>query len=234
VTGAGKHLAFIPARGGSKRLTRKNILPIRGKPMLAWAIEVAVESGLFSDVVVSTEDAEIAGVALERGASVDRRPERLASDPVPIVRVLEEFIERRGVDDGALCVLIANCPFRAADDVRQAFERFRETGATATISVVRYDWRRPEWALKHDGPWLRPGWAHEPTPLQRPQPFVCPTGAVRWIDVGAFRAKPVAYPERLSAFEVPWWRGLDIDDEEDLVLAGLVAFALERGYPLGT
>ena len=86
------HIAIIPARGGSKRIPRKNILPFGGKPMISWPISAALSSGLFADVVVSTDDDEIAQVALEAGASVPfRRPAELSDDMSPA----------RGSDRGA-------------------------------------------------------------------------------------------------------------------------------------
>ncbi|MGM0562398.1 MAG: cytidylyltransferase domain-containing protein, partial [Pseudomonadota bacterium] len=80
-------VAIIPARGGSKRLPRKNILPLGGRPMIAHPISLVRESGLFERVVVSTEDTEIAEIAKEFGAEVFERSDELATDKATVVQV---------------------------------------------------------------------------------------------------------------------------------------------------
>ena len=74
------NIAIIPARGGSKRLPRKNILPLAGKPIIAYPIQTALDSGVFDKVIVSTEDAEIEAIAKQYGAEVISRPDELATD----------------------------------------------------------------------------------------------------------------------------------------------------------
>ena len=87
-------LAVIPARGGSKRIPRKNIRLFAGKPMIAYAIEAALSSGVFDHVVVSTDDPEIAGIAADHGASLPFvRPAHLADDMTPTVPVVAHAIE---------------------------------------------------------------------------------------------------------------------------------------------
>ena len=90
-------LAIIPARGGSKRIPRKNVMPFGGKPMLCWSVEAALETGLFSDVVVSTDDLEIAATARRSGASTPfERPASLADDHTPMRDVLYSCYRRNG------------------------------------------------------------------------------------------------------------------------------------------
>jgi CMP-N-acetylneuraminic acid synthetase len=190
----------------------------------------AQRSGLFSEIVVSTEDAEIARIAETTGATVDVRPASLTQDSIGLAQVIDDFLSRRAVVAGHCCILIANCPLRSEDDIRGAYRRICETEAHSTISVVRYDWRRPQWALRTEGPWLRATWAKTPSPLEHPESLFCPTGAVRWIDVAAFRREPESYPQRLSAYELPWWRGIDIDEKADLEMAECVAHAIDHGF----
>src|ERR1700686_1928854 len=87
-------VAIIPARGGSKRLPRKNIIDFLGKPIIGYTIDAALQSGCFERVVVSTEDDEIAGVAEACGASVDRRAPALATDSAGVVDVCIDFLNR--------------------------------------------------------------------------------------------------------------------------------------------
>ena len=116
-------LAVIPARGGSKRIPRKNIRQFHGKPMLAWSIDVAMASGLFDQIVVSTDDAEIADVALEWGASVPfTRPAHLSHDHAGTTEVVAHATRwalDQGWQPGAVCCIYATAPFvRAADLAR--------------------------------------------------------------------------------------------------------------------
>jgi pseudaminic acid cytidylyltransferase len=115
-------LCVIPARGGSKRIPRKNVRPFRGQPMIAWSIQAALTSGCFDQVVVSTDDLEIAAVAREFGASVPfLRPAALADDYVGTTDVVVHAIEELASIDGSpslVCCLYATAPFVRPEDLR--------------------------------------------------------------------------------------------------------------------
>ncbi len=108
-------VAVIPARGGSKRIPRKNIKPFAGKPMIAWSIEAALASGCFDRVIVSTDDEEIATVASEWGAEVPfRRPAELSDDhtgTIPVIAHAIEWFREQGEAPAAVCCLYATAPF---------------------------------------------------------------------------------------------------------------------------
>lgn len=126
-------LAIIPARGGSKRLPRKNILPFLGKPILAYTIEAAAEAGIFDAVVVSTEDAEIAELARRYGAEVDLRPQSLAEDQATVADVCVELLARKPLPWGdvqQMCVLYATAPLRNANDIREVMALLEPRCAT--------------------------------------------------------------------------------------------------------
>lgn len=116
-------LAIIPARGGSKRIPRKNIKLFCGKPMIAWSIEAALESACFDQVIVSTDDNEIADVGRQWGACVPfMRPEELSDDhtgTIPVVRHAIEWYGAQGHSVGQVCCLYATAPFVRADDIRR-------------------------------------------------------------------------------------------------------------------
>ena len=95
-----RRLALIPARGGSKRLPRKNVLPFRGRPMIGHSIRAARRSDLFDRIVVSTEDDEIAAVARAEGAEVAMRASALAADEARILDVALDFLDREAADAG--------------------------------------------------------------------------------------------------------------------------------------
>lgn len=135
-------VAVIPARGGSKRIPRKNIRPFCGKPMIAWSIEAACASGCFDRVVVSTDDDEIAAVGEQYGAEVPfRRPEALADDhtgTVPVVAHAIESLRGDGVRPDAVCCLYATAPFVRAEDLRKGLDALEEGGADYAFSVTSY------------------------------------------------------------------------------------------------
>ena len=113
------NIAIIPARGGSKRIPRKNIMPFLGKPIIAYVIDAALQSGLFSEVMVSTDDAEIAEIARQYGASVPfLRTAETANDYASTIDVLLEVLdgyEKRSLTFHSLCCLYPTAPFVTAD-----------------------------------------------------------------------------------------------------------------------
>ena len=115
-------ICVIPARGGSKRLPRKNVRPFRGQPMIAWSIQAALNSGCFDQVVVSTDDHEIADVAREYGASIPfLRPPGLADDFAETTDVVVHAIEElasRDCNPSLVCCLYATAPFVRPEDLR--------------------------------------------------------------------------------------------------------------------
>ncbi|OJA07265.1 pseudaminic acid cytidylyltransferase [Halomonas sp. QHL1] len=119
-------VAVIPARGGSKRIPRKNIKSFAGKPMIAWSIEAALASGCFDRVIVSTDDDEIATVASEWGAEVPfRRPAELSDDHTGTIPVIAHAIEWLSDHDKApktVCCLYATAPFVQPEDLRSGYQ----------------------------------------------------------------------------------------------------------------
>jgi N-acylneuraminate cytidylyltransferase len=133
-------ICIIPARGGSKRIPRKNIRDFCGQPMIAWSIQAAKESGCFERIVVSTDDDEIAETAEHYGAEAPfRRSTGLADDHTPTVPVIADAIERLNVvAQTPVCCLYATAPFVTPDDLRAGLIRLEETGAPFVLSVTTY------------------------------------------------------------------------------------------------
>lgn len=119
-------VAVIPARGGSKRIPGKNVRPFRGRPMLAYSIEVALSSALFDHVIVSTDDPEITRVAIAHGASVPFvRPPELANDFAGITEVLAhatEWMQAEVWAPASVCCIYATAPFIDVSDLRRGAE----------------------------------------------------------------------------------------------------------------
>lgn len=135
-------LAVIPARGGSKRIPRKNIKPFCGKPMIAWSIEAALASGCFDAVIVSTDDAEIAEVAKAHGAEVPfMRPAELSDDytgTIPVIRHAVQWFSESGRRPKEVCCIYATAPFVTADSIRKGLRILLQTSADYSFTVTSY------------------------------------------------------------------------------------------------
>nr|WP_059391707.1 pseudaminic acid cytidylyltransferase [Pseudomonas toyotomiensis] len=135
-------LAVIPARGGSKRIPRKNIKPFCGKPMIAWSIEAALQSGCFDAVIVSTDDAEIAEIAKAHGAQVPfMRPPELSDDhtgTIPVIRHAVEWFIANGEAPEQVCCIYATAPFVTAESIRDGLRILQQTSADYAFTVTSY------------------------------------------------------------------------------------------------
>lgn len=135
-------LALIPARGGSKRIPRKNVVPFCGKPIIGWSIEAALASGCFDEVVVSTDDDEIAEVAQQLGARVPfRRPPALADDYTPTIPVVCHAIEwftAQAQTPDQVCCLYATAPFVTTEDLRHGLQMLEDSAADYVFPVTDY------------------------------------------------------------------------------------------------
>ncbi|MBQ8822340.1 MAG: pseudaminic acid cytidylyltransferase [Lachnospiraceae bacterium] len=139
-----KKVAIITARGGSKRIPRKNIKEFCGKPILAYSIEAAKKSGLFDVVMLSTDDEEIAEIGKKYGAEVPFfRSERTSNDYATttdvLLEVLEEF-EKRGQHFDVACCIYPTAPFLTAEKLRTATEKLMESEADTLIPVVAFSY----------------------------------------------------------------------------------------------
>lgn len=136
------NVAIIPARGGSKRIPRKNIKPFAGKPMIAHSILAARESGLFQRILVSTDDEEIAQVSKEYGAEVPfMRPAELANDFAGTDAVLLhalQWLGEHGELPDAFCCIYATAPFVRSEYLRQGLEALQREQATTAFSVTTF------------------------------------------------------------------------------------------------
>lgn len=137
-------VAVIPARGGSKRIPRKNIKIFCGKPVIAYSIEAARGSGLFDEVMVSTDDEEIAEIAKQFGASVPfLRGTAASGDYATTTDVLLEVLEmyrERGSTFSMLSYIYPTAPFVTAEKLRQAYQMLQDSGADALLPVVPYSY----------------------------------------------------------------------------------------------
>jgi CMP-N-acetylneuraminic acid synthetase len=219
-------LGMIPAKGGSQRLARKNILPLGGKPLLQWAIEAGKQSGVIDKLIVSTEDEEISRVAVSLGAEVPfLRPAHLAKDPYGVVDVALHALttlREKGEEFTTLIILLPTCPLRSAEDVSGAYKSFLAEKASFLMSVSLFD-HTPFTALKMDGQYLSRYFPEYKGAKPGTLPLAYrPNGAIHVLDVPAFEREKSYFAEPLLGYVMPPERSVDVDTAIDLQLAELM------------
>lgn len=220
-----KHIAIILARGGSKRLPRKNIMEIHGKPMLAWSVEAALQSTQYDRVLVSTDDPEIAEIARSFGAEAPFLRDSAADDVTPsseaTLAALTQAEQHWGEEFDVVSQLMANCPLRDAEDIKASVQNFINRSADSQISSFRFGWMNPWWAAKLDDQG-KPDYLFPEARVARSQdlpPLYCGSGAI-WIARGTvLRSAKTFYAPSHIFHTLSWRSAMDIDDAEDLEMA---------------
>lgn len=218
-----KNICIIPARGGSKRVPKKNIIDFYGKPLIAHTIEAAIESNLFGeDIYISSDSDVILAVAdsyKDKGIKKIVRPAPISGDDATLEDVSAHALETIGKDFDYLCMLLPSCPLRNAEDIKASFELIANKKANALMSVVDYHWLYPFWALEEKAQGLDFFFGRKYLTDSKKFPKVyCPSGAVRWVKVDNFLKEKKYYCKGLIKYVIPFERGADIDTYEDFEL----------------
>jgi len=217
-------LTIIPAKGTSKRLSRKNILNMYGKSLVQHAYDAALESGVCGDVMVSTEDEEIAQHARELGAWLPFiRPMTLSVDPAGVETVALYCLfelEKLGHVYSKLIILLPTCPLRNSQDIKCANDKFVESKALRLMSVSEYD-HSPfsSWVIKGDdqvAPLFEEHYKKKSQQLERV--YRC-NGAIHILDVDEFKKTESYTMQPLYSYIMPRDRGVDIDTQDDWTYA---------------
>jgi len=215
-----KNLCIIPARGGSKRIPRKNVKPFMGKPIIAYSIEAALKSGLFDEIMVSTDDEEIATVAWQYGASVPfMRSAETANDYATTADVLKEVIAKyreQGLEFDNMCCIYATAPLVQSDDIRRGFELLEKSAFTVVYPVVPFSytiWRCLD--VAEDGGMKRHWSEYENSRSQDLPTEYHDTGTFYWYKVNDW----LAGNENVGGIIVDETSIQDIDNETDWKLA---------------
>lgn len=212
-----KVVAFIPARGGSKGLPRKNLLALLGKPLIDYAIDAARESGLVYRTIVSTDDQEIASHARSMGCDVHDRPVHLATDTSRVVDAVLEAASTMRIDDSFVVVVLQpTSPLRRASHIIDALNLQRSTAGTV-VSVVECE-HHPLKSVTVSNGALTPAFTHEHLESSRqnlPKMFRT-NGAVYVSTVGAIRRDGTLVPPGAVALEMSAEDSIDIDSLTDL------------------
>lgn len=215
-----KNLAIIPARGGSKRIPRKNVKPFLGKPIIAYSIEAALATGLFDEVMVSTDDEEIAEVARQYGASVPfMRSAGTANDYATTADVLNEVLSKykeTGKEFDNFCCIYATAPMIQPNNIVSSFELLQKTDFTIVYPVVQFSY--PIWRcldLAPDGTMKRHWPEFENSRSQDLPKQYHDTGTFYWYKTKEWMAGNV----RIGGIEVDETTIQDIDTDTDWKLA---------------
>lgn len=224
-------LALVPARGGSKRLPRKNVLPLGGRPLIQWSIAAALESGVCADVLVSTDDEEIAAVSRAAGAMVPwLRPAELSTDTAGsagvITHALAWYEQEHGSVDAVL-LLQPTSPFRSAEAIRGAVRAYADQPGQAgqrrhPVVSVSPAASHPAWTFAWQDGELRPSLGWEPLSLRSQDlaPAYALNGALYVIPAEDARAaRPIVRPGVLPYVMTDARESLDIDTADDWALA---------------
>jgi CMP-N-acetylneuraminic acid synthetase len=230
-----KHIAMILARGGSKRLPRKNILDFHGKPMLAWTVEAAIKSGQFDRVLLTTDDSEIADIGRSYGAEVpflrNAALDDMATSSEATLVALSQAEDYWGVQFDAVTQLMANCPLRDAGDIKSSIEAFANRDVSSQISCFRFGWMNPWWAVKLDAQGT-PDYLFPEARLARSQdlpPLYCPSGAIWTARVQALKAEKTFYAHGHTLYPLSWISAIDIDDDKDMEMAKACFLIKQQG-----
>ena len=224
-----KNLCIIPARGGSKRIPRKNIKEFLGKPIIAYSIETALETGLFDDVMVSTDDMEIAEVSQKYGAKVPfMRSAETASDFASTADVLKEVLAKYkelGREFDNFCCFYATAPLVQGKDVIFAFERLQQSDFTCVYPVVQFSY--PIWRcldIAEDGTMKRHWPEYENSRSQDLPKEYHDTGTFYWYKTKEWLAGNM----KIGGIIVDETSIQDIDTETDWKLAEMKYKLLKR------
>ena len=223
-----KPVAIIPARGGSKRLPRKNMLPIQGRPILSYPVRTAFESGLFAQVIVSTEDKEIARIGDAEGARVMERPKNLATDNSTVVEVCLNVLDSLESEDNRLpthfCCIYATALLIQAEDLRKSYGLLKEEPECDFVMGVSKYSLHPAQALIEKDNFLTYMWPeYQEMKSQNYPHLLCSNGTLYWAKTAVFRITKSFYAKRLKGYIVPQSRAVDIDTPEDYEIAKIFA-----------
>ena len=226
-------LAVIPARGGSKRIPRKNIKEFSGKPIIAWSIEAALMSGCFDRVVVSTEDQEIAEVARHCGAEVPFvRPQELSGDyigTIPVIKHAIEWFEAQSITFEEVCCIYATAPFITPDDLRKGLDVLRTSRCDFVLAVTSFSFPIQR-AVRISGngriEMFQP--EHFNTRSQDLEHAYHDTGQFCWGNSSAWKEELPLFSHKVAPVILPRYRVQDIDTPEDWIRAEFMFKALNN------
>jgi CMP-N,N'-diacetyllegionaminic acid synthase len=219
-------LAFVPARGGSKGIPRKNLVKLAGRPLIQYTLEAALASARIDDILLSTDDEEIAAFCARCGVATPyRRPHELSSDAAPMITAVEHGLEWYARECGQMpdevLVLQPTSPLRTSEDIDGAVLRFRESSADTLASVHQMAEHPYECVVAQSGGWQ---YLVASQAVARRQDY---RGSYYFVNGALYLARTSALlKERrflvsgvTTLYEMPRERGIDVDSPLDLACA---------------
>lgn len=217
-------LAIIPARSGSKGLKDKNIKELKGKPMLAYTIETAIESNIFDDIVLSTDSEKYAKIGRDFGAQVPfLRPDNLSTDEATTKDVMVYTLERlrsEGKNYDYFMILQPTSPLRTAENIREAVGLLFEKEALSVVSVCEAD-HSPLYMNTLDGTLSLNNFMKKDVKTRRQElpTYYRPNGAIYICQVDHYLNNGNLYNKKSYAYIMDKKNSIDVDDEMDFIIA---------------
>lgn len=224
-------IAIIPARGGSKRIPRKNIKLFHGKPIIAYSIEAAKQSGCFDKIIVSTDDQDIADIALKYGAEVPfLRPANISDDHATTMDVIQhaiEWCEKQSWDVDLVCCIYATAPFVLPEYINQGLSELVSSKADYAFSVTTFAFPiQRAISLSAEGAVNMFSPEYADTRSQDLDEAYHDAGQFYWGKTSAFKEGKTIFSKYSKAVVMPRVRVQDIDTQEDWDLAEALYSAL--------
>jgi len=216
-------LSIIPARGGSKRIPRKNIKPFSGKPIIQYSIETALKSGLFNEIMVSTDDAEIAEFSLNAGAVVPfLRSPQTSNDNAHIADVVEEVLmmyKEIGKEFDIFCVIFPTAPFIRQERLLEGLEMMNNKDFDSVFPVLRYNYPIQR-SLKIENGKVSMNWPENFNKRSQDlNPAFHDSGQFYWMKTSSFLKQKKLFAENSGAIVLSDMEAHDIDTPEDWKIA---------------
>lgn len=228
------NIAIIIARGGSKRIPRKNIVPVGGLPLLSWSVAAALESGVCERVLVSTNDPEIAKVAEEAGAETPFLRDKAADDSsnaseACLAALSQAESHWKATYDNTI-LLMPTCPLRTGKEIALQYEIFKHSNCDFLLSCAGFGPTKPWWAFTMDEG-KRASFLHPEALKTRSQllaKLFAPSGATWIASTSALRKSGTFYGLGHQFHEIPWISALDIDEPSDVEFIDLLLAGSKR------
>lgn len=221
-----KIIAIIPARGGSKGIPKKNIIPVAGKPLIFWSIYAAKHSRFVDEVFISTDDTRIGAVAQKCGAQVIKRPVQFATDTASSEDALLHALDviEKEMDVGAVVFLQATSPVRENKDVDNAFQCFLKEKADSLFSCTpiedHFIWE------KRNGTYVSVNYDyHHRKRRQDIVPRYLENGSIYIFTPRLLREKHNRLGGKIAVYEMPFWKSWQIDSRDDV---GICEYYLKK------
>lgn len=229
------NIAIITARGGSKRIPRKNIKSFLGYPIIKYSIDAALKSQCFDEVMVSTDDKEIAKISKKLGAKVPfLRSAKTSGDHASTASVIEEVLleyKKRGQTSEYACCIYPTAPFITSEKLKRGYQIIRRLKADAAIPVVRYSYPIQRALKINDQGFLK--MIHPGNMFKMSQEFISTyhdSGQFYWLRVSNFLKQRRIFAKKTVAIEIPESEVQDIDVKEDWKIAEIKYQILNKKY----